>query len=253
MTAVLHIADVSEFQDVNWPAYDSDAVILRAHNGARADSKFDAARVAGARARCKVVGFYGYCRAGLDAAQQGHDFAMTVKAVAGGLRPGEVGICDLEEGSGDQVARADAWAAAAQAVLSGPREWVYSGLFFRNQHLAGAAEPFWEAAYQGVEPHDRHILWQHTDHEVHAGVSGPCDCSIFDGTVDDLYALITNQTGGHPVALTPADIQAVRQAVAQDLAILQHGDSGTPGGGTHPHNLDAISARVEQIAAKVGA
>lgn len=250
---ITHLADVSEFQPtITWSAYDSPAVILRVHNGNRPDHAFTAGRVAGARGRCKAVGFYGYVVAGRDAGVQGREFAQTFRATAGTLRPGEFVACDLEEGSGSQTARADAWCQSVEAELGG-RCWVYSGLAFRTDHLSGEARPFWEAAYQGIEPHDRHVLWQHTDHENHAGV-GPCDCSIFDGTVEDLLTLINGGT----VALTPADLAAVKKVVVEAVAdAALHSDvvtelRGTPDG-KHPANLQTIWADVEAIKQKVGA
>src|SRR5947209_8387686 len=112
--STLHIPDISEFQATVDLAKVGPAVILRAHNGARADHTF-AARLPQARAHQQVRGFYGYVKAGLDAKAQGAAFAQTV----GKLQPGEFAVCDLEEGSGDQSDRAMAWMAEVDARCGG--------------------------------------------------------------------------------------------------------------------------------------
>lgn len=256
MASPIHLADVSEFQsNIDWAAYDSDAVVLRVHNGNRPDRSFDSTRLNAARKRCKVVGLYGYVVASRDAAEQGKEFAQTFLAASpNGLRPGEFVACDLEEGSGDQTPRAEAWCGAVERVLK-KKCWVYSSSAFRTEHLAGEARQFWEAAYQGLEPHDHHVLWQHSDHENHAGI-GPCDCSIFDGSVVDLYNLISGQENA--VALTPADLAAVKKIVEEVTASgALHTDIVTELRGTtdgqHPANLVSIYNDVEAIKGKLGA
>lgn len=247
MIAPTHVPDLSEFQDTVDFTQVGPAVIVRAHNGRRADHLFTQHRD-GARAHCRVRGWYGYVVADRDAAQQGREMA----ALIGKLQSGEFIACDLEEGSGNQTARADAWCAEVDKACGGTA-WVYSGAAFRTDHLAGEARRFWEAAYQNVEPHDRHVLWQHSDHENHPGI-GPCDCSIFDGTVDDLLTLINGGT----VALTPADLAAVKKIMddaVQNSAL--HTDVVTELRGTedgaHPANLLSIYNDVEAIKKKLGA
>jgi GH25 family lysozyme M1 (1,4-beta-N-acetylmuramidase) len=244
---VIHIADISEFQPTVDFAQVGPAVIVRAHNGRRPDRVFTAHRD-GARAHCQVRGFYGYVVKDRDAATQGREMA----ALVGRLQPGEFIACDLEEGDGDQTPRAEAWSAVVDEKCGG-KAWVYSGASFRTDHLAGEARTFWEAAYQNLEPHDRHVLWQHSDHENHPGI-GPCDCSIFDGSVEDLLTLINGGT----VALTPADLAAIKGIVDASVAdSAMHADivtelRGTPDG-KHPANLQSIYADVEAIKTKLGA
>ena len=72
----LALADVSEFQGtVNWAAYGAanPAVIIRAHNSARADNYFTT-NVIGARAHCQWRGFYQYLTAGADPVAAAHAF-----------------------------------------------------------------------------------------------------------------------------------------------------------------------------------
>jgi hypothetical protein len=185
----LHIPDLSEYQtavDFAKLATATPAVILRAHNGARPDRTF-AARLPQARAHMQVRLFYGYCRQGVDAGQQGRQLAQTV----GALQPGEAVVCDLEEGDGDQSGRLKAYLDQLGGV-----DIDYSGEAFARAHLKGVGLLFWIAAYRGTEPTDRHFLWQNTDHQVFPGVSSPCDSSIFHGTVADLKALLAPHGAG---------------------------------------------------------
>ena len=94
MTLIL--ADVSEFQTVDWATYGAacPAVIVRAHNSNRADYKWAENRD-GARAHCQVRGFYQYLTAGADPAQAARDLVATV----GPLQSGEFLILDLEAGT----------------------------------------------------------------------------------------------------------------------------------------------------------
>jgi hypothetical protein len=175
------LADVSEFQTVDWASYGAanPAVIIRAHNGYRADYQW-AANLAGARARCSWRGFYQYLPATVDPVQAARSF----QATTGPLLPGEVAILDLEEGSGDQRARRQAWL----DTLQDPVEWTYSGLSFARAHLAGVRVE-WLAAYGQGEPSDAHTLWQFTNAQRFAGISAPCDASTFNGTLAQLHAL----------------------------------------------------------------
>ena len=195
----LYIADVSEFQTVNWPAYGAanPAVIVRAHNGWRADYKW-AQNVAGARSQCQWRGFYQYLPATVDPATAAHAFQATV----GPLQLGEVAILDIEEGTGDQRARRTAWLSA----LQDPVEWTYTGLAFAQAHLAGVSVE-WIAAYGQSEPAGLHNLWQFTDAQRFAGIAGFCDGNVFHGTLVQLEALTKSTEVNMP--LTPDDVKAV--------------------------------------------
>ena len=180
----LHVPDLSEHQPSVDMARIGPAVILRAHNGYRADHTF-AARLAQAREHVKARAFYLYLLADHDAAAQAHAAA----AVIGKVQPGEAVVVDLEEGTGNQAPRFEAAAAILRKETGAP-VGLYSGLSFDADHLAAAKPDFlWIAAYRSTEPSVHHDLWQHTDHETHAGVGSPCDCSIFHGTADQLLAL----------------------------------------------------------------
>jgi hypothetical protein len=181
----LHIPDVSEHQATVDFGKVGPAVILRAHNGRRADSTFHA-RQAQARAHQIVRGFYIYLVKDRDAATQGREAA----AVIGRLQPGEFIAVDLEEGDGDQSARAQAAAAVLDKACGG-HAWVYSGEAFDHAHLAHVTgRRLWLAAYRTSPEPKGDLLWQHSDKEPHPGI-GPCDCSIYHGTAQQLRNLIS--------------------------------------------------------------
>jgi hypothetical protein len=192
------LADVSEFQTVDWAKYGAanPAVIVRAHNGWRADNKW-AANLAGARKFCQWRGFYQYLPASVDPRRAARDFAATV----GPMLPGEVAILDLEEGAGDQTARRTAWLDELHAAV----EWTYSGLYFARQHLPGVTLD-WVAAYQATEPAGVHTLWQHTNKATFAGI-GVCDGNTFNGTLTDLIALTATPEADMP--LTDDDVKKI--------------------------------------------
>lgn len=194
-------ADVSEFQTVDWAAYGPahQAVIVRAHNGWRADHKW-IANLAGARKYCAWRGFYQYLPASVDPATAARAFRATV----GNVLPGEVLILDLEEGSGDQRARRRAWYEAVGADV--PR-WTYSGLYFSQQHLPGVALD-WVAAYGQAEPTVPHVLWQRSSSGTFTGIPGGVDTNQFNGTLTQLQALTEA-----PMALTSAEIAAIAEKV----------------------------------------
>ena len=205
---MLHIADVSEYQSVDWAAYGRayPAVIVRLHSGYRADLKASA-NLAGARANVRLRGWYQYVVKGRDAIEQAKEFtAMLVQA--GGLHPGEWVIGDFEEGTGDQSPRAQAWLAVMDRL--GVQAWDYSYEGFFRSNLAALlhdGRPDWVANYRSRPPGVPWTLWQHTDHEAHTGIAAPCDCSIFNGTADDLARLISgNKPLGSPTVSPPAPV-----------------------------------------------
>jgi GH25 family lysozyme M1 (1,4-beta-N-acetylmuramidase) len=197
---MLHLPDVSEFQaNVDWAKVsqkNGGAAVIRALYGT---SHVDHAWYNGARrkdARTKgirALGIYQYLVKNQDAVAQADAFVKLV----GTLEPGEFAVLDLEEGDGDQSARAQAWLDRVDAKLSYPGyagAWLYSGQSFFKDHglmpIANSARHTWVASYSQSQPKDvPHTLWQHTDRESWPGV-GSCDCSIFNGDLDGLLAKI---------------------------------------------------------------
>ena len=106
--------------------------------------------------------------------------ARALVNLLGPLQPGELPICDLEEGSGWQGGRWNDWATVIHGAY-GIAPWLYSGQYFAQ--TTGLA-PHWVADY-GATPSIAHLLWQFTDSYNVPGV-GTCDCSVFQGSIAQL-------------------------------------------------------------------
>ena len=155
-----------------------------------ADANVDGLRGAGADA----LGWYTYLIAGQDPAQQA-DILVRVIRAHGGLRQNEFVVCDVEEGSGDQSSRVNAYLDEVDSGLQMPspegQEWWYSGLNFAiNHNLAAARGHRWIAAYGQSEPAFAHDLWQFTNAYQFSGIAGPSDASVYHGSGQDFLALI---------------------------------------------------------------
>lgn len=176
---MLTIADYSEYQgEVHPPA--NQVVIIRAHNGYRADDYFLKNRADAHAAGCPAVGIYQYGVTDRDPAAQAVDLLRTI----GRLAPNEWLICDLEEGAGDEQPRWIAWRNTILAATN-RQPWLYSGLAFAAAH---DLQPDWLAAYQPNEPTVPHRLWQSTD--AYPWPWGKGDASVFDGTLPQFLASV---------------------------------------------------------------
>ena len=195
------LADISEFQpNFDAPPYIAGGhpcVIVRAHNGWRPDNMWPVRRDYLRRYHFAAVGYYQYLVAARDAALQAADFIHAV----GPLAPNEFAVLDLEEGSGDQTARATDWFNAVDAHY-GRKATLYSGDWFGNSQLGGwrhwAGRPRWIASYSSVAPTDDHELWQNTDSFPFQGISSACDGSIFNGSAAQFAHLFAQHAAPHP-------------------------------------------------------
>lgn len=191
------IADLNEFVwFTNAAAYANghaadgtpyEVVILRAtYSTCRVDNKY-VANLTQARQAGLLVGHYGYMAAADDPSAAGRFFGQTLRA-NGPLKIGDTVWCDCEEGTGDQAPRVQAFLQAAHQVLGDnvADEGFYSGASFFAVHLGTMPTGVhrWIASYGSTAPPDGEVLFQFTDKQTMPGVSAPCDCSIFDGTVD---------------------------------------------------------------------
>lgn len=174
---MLNIPDYSEFQGHVVPT-GFEVVIVRAHNGWRADYDFIANRASAHQCGVRALGLYQYLPASVDPATAARELISTI----GQLAENEWLILDLEEGSGNQATRAAAWKQEIVA-LTGRQPWLYSGSYFAQTHNL---EPEWVAAYQSNEPTGSHPLWQNTD--VYPWPWGKGDGSIYHGTLADFLA-----------------------------------------------------------------
>lgn len=205
VSAGFHMPDYSEFQtNVNWPALVAEnggvAVIRAMYGSGHIDGMWPGRRTAAHGAGIQNLGIYQYLRADQDAISQARAFAGLV----GKLQPGEFAVLDLEEGSGNQLGRANAWLATIKNILPAYEgyqgAWLYSGLDFAitsglSSLFNGSQVHTWVAAYGGPEPTLGHSLWQHSNGQIgnctyEPWPGGFVDCSSRAGGIADLQALI---------------------------------------------------------------
>jgi GH25 family lysozyme M1 (1,4-beta-N-acetylmuramidase) len=213
------LADISEFQaNFDAPVYLAGGykcIIVRAHNGYRPDHKWPQRRDYVRRHPFIAVGYYQYLAHDRDAAQQAREFIGAV----GNLAPNEFPILDLEEGSGNQTVRANAWFKVVDPWF-GSLATLYAGLSFGKSNLGGwshwSPRTRWIAAYQSREPSDPHELWQNTSSAHFPGLTGGVDGNIFHGTAQQFL-----RTFRHVSTPTPSPGPAHSQAQSQ-VTVLKH-------------------------------
>lgn len=140
------------------------------------------------------IGHYAYLVAGVDAGAQGRFFAHLVKNTRGFL-PGDSIWCDDEEGSGNQAPRVLQFLDAVHQSLHEPAaaDGTYSGAAFWQAHLGSLPSNLnrWVAAYGAADPRlPGEDLWQFTDSRNVPGVVGPCDASIYKGTLEQFLTMV---------------------------------------------------------------
>jgi hypothetical protein len=222
------LPDVSEFQAPasgnapNWSGIKSQnggaAIIRVGYGNNHLDGMLVSNRSTIKGLSFSFCGLYQYLRAGQDVASQAQAF---IGWIGPNLNPGEIPILDLEEGSGNQQARANTWFAIidnAYGLNSLPlsqRSWLYSGQSFAVSSGLGpifsSARRTWVAAYQsseaGLLPH---TLWQSTNGIVGANRTNWSGChfvdtSIYHGTLAELGALGWHAPTNQPPFVTPEE------------------------------------------------
>lgn len=213
---MIHVPDLSEWQSgpVDFSAvkaYNGGAVIIRVAYGAyHPDNYFSVRRAQAHAAGMRVLGLYAYLVASQDAATQARAWLQLV----GHLLPGEFFALDVEEGSGNQLARVTGVLDMLRAGL-GAEPWLYTGPYFALQTGLTPlmnTQTGWLADYIDSEPSDpAHVLWQHTNGTLAdiscqpiPGIGVPCDCSIFNGTIDQLAALVSSTPTEEPMLVITA-------------------------------------------------
>jgi GH25 family lysozyme M1 (1,4-beta-N-acetylmuramidase) len=197
------IADISEYQTtINADAYlagGHEILICRTYNGYRPDYTMPGRREYLRSRPFAGVGWYAYLARNVDPAGQARGFIQTI----GSLRANEWPILDLEEGTGDQTSRAQAWFDIVDPWAGFP-SMLYSGAYFLQDQLSGAGHwhgrPLWIASYGAREPAAPHILWQYTDAHSFPGIPGQTDASVHHGTASELMQAVR---GGQPPVPQP--------------------------------------------------
>ena len=157
--------DVSEFQTgntaPNWAgikAQNGGAGIIRVGYGnSHLDHMFVSNYTDLKNNHFSFMGLYHYLRSGQDVVSQANAFINWIGPPSA-LAPGSIPMLDLEEGSGDQSARANQWFSIVDAFYGldklplNQRSWLYSGDNFARIHglipLFNSDRHTWVASYQ---------------------------------------------------------------------------------------------------------
>lgn len=142
-----------------------------------------------------LVGTYHYARPAKDArTQAAHYAAALATAPATSLPP----VLDIEVDEGLSPAQLQAWTRdflTETERLTGRVPMVYTYRYFWREHMADSNAftryPLWLAAYQNTVPEsvggwDNLTFWQRSDAGRVAGIDGPVDLNLFNGTDSQL-------------------------------------------------------------------
>lgn len=193
----LRLPDISEFQAganiAGILKQTGGALIIRVGYGyGHKDYKFAAFRAAAQKAKVKSLGIYQYVRADQNVTTQANQFCSWI----GKRAANEWLIIDLEEGSGNQLSRANTWISVVSKKLGGFIA-VYSGNAFISAH--GLTSLFkdgkdWVASY-GAKPTQPWMLHQYSDGQYSPRINwkgaGYCDTNEFRTTLADFVNLTT--------------------------------------------------------------
>ena len=194
--------DVSHWQGaIDWRAVESGGVsfaFVKATEGATFTDPAFAANWSGLAGTRIVRGAYHYFRPGADAAQQAAHFLRTAPVGAFDLPPVlDVEVTDGMDGA--TIARGVRTWLDAVSRATGKRPIVYTYPSFWNAHLSTQFidAPLWIAHYRVGAPlvpsgWAGWAFWQHTDDGRVAGVSGPVDLNLFNGTSADLQSFVSS-------------------------------------------------------------
>lgn len=203
--ATLPGIDVSYYQgNIDWNAVAADGVVFAlirvSHSLQFFDPEFDA-NWEGARAAGVHAGVYQYFEPDEDPIAQ----ADLLLDSMGPLMPGDLPpVIDVESTAGQSPAAianaVQAWVEHVEAAL-GVKPIIYTGPYFWQDNVGSDAfedYPLWIAHY-GTNcpltptPWAKWNFHQYTDSGSTAGIAGNVDQNVFNGSLDELLALGTNE------------------------------------------------------------
>ena len=198
--------DASDFQGaVDWHAVKAAGrsfAFCKATEGVSFIAHSFSANWHGIKAAGLIRGAYHFGRPGSDPVAQAEFFWKTVSGAGYGIGDLPL-VLDLETTDGASPERINAWTEAfvgKLTILSGRKPMIYTGASFYSGPNLGCL--LWLPSYfqapitalRNIDPKlppawEHWTFWQHTDKMTVPGVHGPCDHSIFDGSLVDLQAL----------------------------------------------------------------
>ena len=122
-----------------------------------------------------------------DPAQQAKHFVNNV----GGL-PGMIGLVVDVETYFEGVGAAVKVFLAEVKALTGHTPDVYVSPSFKDSYLSdlSADDTVWLAEYGVSSPRAACSFWQWSDTAMVEGIEGPCDADVYNGTIDQLKAMV---------------------------------------------------------------
>jgi lysozyme len=239
-------SDISQWQ----PSFDAPAYLAAGHTViiCRALSKDDGPDAMMPERRDYVrgfdfdaVGYYNRLNATVNPAQQAREFI----GVIGELAPNEFPVLDLEDGTGDQTMRAEAWFDVVDAWC-GFEAALYSGAYFMRDNLGGpgrwGGRPLWIADYTnsgqpdaGEEPAGCD-WWQFSCTHHFPGLPGEVDANLYHGTGREFLADVrpgasmqksADSAGGGPIVLNHDG--RIEVFTIDDAGEVEHRWQGKPG------------------------
>jgi hypothetical protein len=215
------LADVSEFQDVQWPAFVSgggEGAIARVFNGYRPDNAWPARQQLMRSAGVPIVGWYFFLVSDVDPASQANSFSQHL----GPLAAGEFVAVDSEEVPWHPWAAGQQASSTKTALESLDRQYGQPTMVYTNQDglnsgVDPTGQPLWIAdpsgSFQGA-----FALRQFTDAYRFPGIATACDASTTNLTRDQFLALVTahGAVPPHPPAPPPPPPPAPPPAPSAD-------------------------------------
>jgi lysozyme len=204
----IHGLDVSRYQEsIDWQAVramsaggiDLKFVFIKATEGATYQDAFFADNWSESKEAGLLRGAYHYYRPNVNSQTQAENFIRAVALESGDMPP----ILDIEE-LGNQ---------SLENLQKGLKNWlqliekhyqirpiIYTNRNFYKKYLQTEfkAYKFWLALYQSQDlqvESDRWLFWQHTDRALVNGVVGYADLNVFNGTWNDLQAILKPADG----------------------------------------------------------
>jgi GH25 family lysozyme M1 (1,4-beta-N-acetylmuramidase) len=211
----IKFADISEHQstfDANgYLNAGTKVIICRTHSGYRQDKALPSRMTQIRSTGFVCVGWYQYLAADRDAAAQAREYIATI----GQLKANEFAIVDIEEGSGNQAPRADAWFAVVDPWAK-TKATLYSGASFLNDRLGGTGRygnrPLWIASYPNSYSANTALypkgatFWQYSDRERFTGLSGAVDGNYYANSAAELLTAVKGKAAPAPAPTpTPAE------------------------------------------------
>lgn len=165
-----------------------DFVIAKATQGAQMRDAFYRRNKAGAAEQGILFGAYHFYSADVSAKAQADNFIHTAHLQKGDFIP----VLDVEPYHNrlpmpDSIIRwlnlVGEYYHAKPVIYT--NEECYRNYFMKHKRLQDYH--FWIARYGDKEPSHMHLIWQYSENGCVAGIAGPVDINVFQGTLQELY------------------------------------------------------------------